>query len=168
MRPERVTRRGCADGDGGDAAVDRGDAGESTIAKGTAAVHGDGNVQRQSTQNLTASVTWASTTPATATINASGLAAALQAGSTTISATSGAIVGSTTLTVTAATGEPLIHAAVLLTGTTVSGQFYVDVQFTNAGTGNWPKCHCNGCDFPDFDRHRYSDLHSDVVPTDSG
>ena len=39
---------GCVDGDGGDAAIDRGDAGESDDRQGgDAAVHGDGNVQRQ-------------------------------------------------------------------------------------------------------------------------
>jgi len=53
-----------------------------------------------STQNLTASVTWNSTNPAAATINASGLATGVAAGSTIIQATSSSIGGSTALTVT--------------------------------------------------------------------
>ncbi len=54
-----------------------------------------------STQNLTSTATWASSTPAFATITAGGLASSLAIGTTTISATSGTVVGSTTLTVTA-------------------------------------------------------------------
>jgi len=57
--------------------------------------YGDG-----STINLTASVTWASSNVTTATISANGLATGLLLGSTTISATLGAISGSTTLTAT--------------------------------------------------------------------
>ena len=61
---------------------------------------------------VAASVAWASTTVATATINAaSGLASAIAAGQTTISATSGAIVGATLLTVTA-TANPIVAVAV--------------------------------------------------------
>ncbi|HEU5080695.1 MAG TPA: DUF4082 domain-containing protein [Opitutaceae bacterium] len=52
-----------------------------------------------STQNLTTQVTWASSDTSKATINSSGLATAIAAGPTTISATSGSKVGSTTLTV---------------------------------------------------------------------
>src|SRR5208282_228069 len=55
----------------------------------------------ESTQNLTSSVLWASSGVATATISSTGLASALSAGTTSISATSGTIVGSSTLTVTA-------------------------------------------------------------------
>jgi hypothetical protein len=53
-----------------------------------------------STPNLTSSVTWASSSPAIATINSAGLASDLTQGKTTISATQGSISGSTTLTVT--------------------------------------------------------------------
>jgi hypothetical protein len=62
-----------------------------------------GTYSDNSTRNITSSVTWASATPAAATINSSGLATAVAVGSSTISATSGTVVGSTTLTVTAAT-----------------------------------------------------------------
>ena len=53
-----------------------------------------------STQDLTASVTWASSSPSIATITAAGSATTAKVGSTKISATSGGIVGSTSLTVT--------------------------------------------------------------------
>ena len=51
-------------------------------------------------ENLTATVAWQSTNPAAAGINLAGLASALDAGATTIRAISGAIVGTTGLTVT--------------------------------------------------------------------
>ena len=53
-----------------------------------------------SSQNLTSSVTWTSSTTSVATITSVGLATALKQGNTTISATSGSIVGSTSLKVT--------------------------------------------------------------------
>ena len=59
-----------------------------------------------STQDLTTTVTWASSDGAVATISnaagSNGLATATGVGSTTVSATSGAVSGSTTLTVTQA------------------------------------------------------------------
>lgn len=58
-----------------------------------------------STQDLTSTVTWSSSDPAVASIsnatNSSGLVTALTVGSTTLTATRGAISGSTALTVTA-------------------------------------------------------------------
>ena len=56
-----------------------------------------------STTDLTAMVTWASSTPGVATISNAGLATTLAGGTTTISATRGAITGSTLLTAQAAT-----------------------------------------------------------------
>ena len=60
-----------------------------------------------STQDLTTQVTWASSDTAVATVSnaagSKGLATAASAGSTTVSATSGAVSGDTTLTVTDAT-----------------------------------------------------------------
>jgi hypothetical protein len=53
-----------------------------------------------STENLTSQVTWASSSPSIATVNATGLATALVNGVSTISATSGAIQGNTLLHVT--------------------------------------------------------------------
>jgi Domain of unknown function (DUF4082)/Bacterial Ig-like domain (group 2)/Putative Ig domain/Bacterial Ig domain len=51
------------------------------------------------TQNVTSQVAWTSLSPSVATINSTGLATAVNAGSTTISATLGTVTGSTTLTV---------------------------------------------------------------------
>jgi hypothetical protein len=63
-----------------------------------------GTFSDTSTADLTRSVTWTSGTPAVATVNASsGLANALTVGSTVITATSGSVSGSTTLTATPAT-----------------------------------------------------------------
>jgi len=56
-----------------------------------------------STQILTAGVTWSSTNQTVATINGSGVAATLTGGTTTIKATVGSVSGSTLLTVAAAT-----------------------------------------------------------------
>jgi trimeric autotransporter adhesin len=55
-----------------------------------------------SKQVISSSAIWKSSGIAIATINAAGMATALSAGSTTITATDGAIAGSTTLTVTSA------------------------------------------------------------------
>lgn len=67
-----------------------------------------GNASHQSTQNVTGSVTWASTAPAVATVNASGLATAVGAGTTTITASApgyaGPVSSSATVTVTSAGG----------------------------------------------------------------
>ena len=58
-----------------------------------------GTYSDNSTQNLTSSVTWASSNISIATINSTGLATAATAGATAISATMGGVVGSTTFTV---------------------------------------------------------------------
>lgn len=56
-----------------------------------------------STQSLTASVIWNSSTPLVATITSTGLATGVVTGQTAITATAGSVSGSTMLTVTAAT-----------------------------------------------------------------
>ena len=61
-----------------------------------------GTYSDSSTRNLTDVVSWASSNTAAATINTLGTATAVATGSSTISATLGAISGSTTLTVQAA------------------------------------------------------------------
>ncbi len=53
--------------------------------------------------NCTGTVTWASSAPGKATITGGGLATGIAGGSTTISATSGIVLGTTSLTVTALT-----------------------------------------------------------------
>jgi uncharacterized protein YjdB len=67
-----------------------------------------GNASHPSTQNITSLVTWASNAPSVATISATGVATAVGAGTTTITATSsgfnGPISSSATLTVTGSSG----------------------------------------------------------------
>ena len=66
-----------------------------------------GTYSDNSTQNLTSQVTWASSSPSVATVSTTaptkGLASAVSAGTTSISATLGSISGNTLLTVTSAT-----------------------------------------------------------------
>ena len=102
---QRYCRRGLGldhvDRNGPDAAIDRRDPANASIAKGaTQQFIATGTYSDSSTQNIT-TVTWASSTPATATITPAGLATGVAVGSSTISATIGAVSGSTTLTVTA-------------------------------------------------------------------
>ena len=61
-----------------------------------------GTFSDMTTQDITGTVTWASSAPSIASITVSGLATGLKIGSTTISATAGAVSGSTSLTVNAA------------------------------------------------------------------
>jgi uncharacterized protein YjdB len=58
-----------------------------------------GTLSNGTTENLTSSVTWASSDTTWATINSAGLATAVSAGPVTISATLGSISGTTSLTV---------------------------------------------------------------------
>lgn len=60
-----------------------------------------GNFSDGTTQNLTQSVTWNSSVPATASVNPTGAAVANAMGTATISATAGSVTGSASLTVTA-------------------------------------------------------------------
>jgi len=73
----------------------------SVAAGSTQQFTATGTYSNGSTQNLTSTATWTSSAPGVATINTAGLASALVPGQTTIAAGSGAINGSTTLTVTA-------------------------------------------------------------------
>ena len=74
-----------------------------SVAKGpTEQFTATGTYSDSSTQDLTSQVTWASATPAVATITAAGLATGVATGTSTISATLGGVTGSTVLTVTAA------------------------------------------------------------------
>lgn len=61
-----------------------------------------GNANHPSTQNITSSVTWTSSSPAVATVSASGLATAVGAGTTTITASSAAFNGPTSASATIA------------------------------------------------------------------
>jgi hypothetical protein len=75
----------------------------TVIAGQTQQFTATGRYSDDSTMDLTATATWASSVPAVATISAAGLATTLAGGTTTISATAGAISGSTTLTSQAVT-----------------------------------------------------------------
>ena len=71
-----------------------------TISTGsTQAFTATGTYADSSTQNLTSQVAWSSSSTSVATINSTGFATAVNAGSTTISATLGTVAGNTTLTV---------------------------------------------------------------------
>lgn len=74
-----------------------------------------GLYSNSSTLDLTNQVTWGSTTLSVATINSAGLASTLSPGSTTISATLGAVSGSTQLTVTLVGGCTLAPPPVVVT-----------------------------------------------------
>ena len=81
------------------------------------------------TQDITSSVTWASGTTSIATINSSGLATAVAAGISTISATLDSLSGETTLTITLAT---LVSIDVTPLNASVPNGF--TQQFTATGT----------------------------------
>ena len=74
-----------------------------------------------STQDLTTEVTWASSDDAVATVSNTGLATAASVGSTTVSATSGAVSGNATLTVIPAPLTVDQMVAALLTAVTGVG-----------------------------------------------
>ena len=82
-----------------------------------------------STQNLTSTAAWSSSAPKVATINAAGLANGLILGSTTITAVSGTVQGTTTLTVTA----PVL-ASIAVTPANSSIAAGNTQQFTATGT----------------------------------
>ena len=92
-----------------------------------------------STHDLTAEVTWASSNEAVATVSndagSKGLATAAGAGSTTVSATSGGVTGDTTLTVTDAT---LVSIEVTPTDASIvnglTQQFTATGVYTDAST----------------------------------
>ena len=78
-----------------------------SVAKGmTQQFTATGTYSDNSTQNLTSQVTWASATTSVATITAAGLATGVATGTSTSAPRSGAISGSTVLTVTAG-GAPV-------------------------------------------------------------
>jgi hypothetical protein len=89
------------------------------------------------TKDVTATATWASDTPATATVSNAGLATTFNTGTATISATSGTVSGASMLTVAPAT---LVSIAVspsstsILLGTTQ--QFAATGTYTDGGTKN--------------------------------
>ncbi|WP_406697341.1 Ig-like domain-containing protein [Singulisphaera sp. Ch08] len=88
-----------------------------------------GTYSDQSTRDLTTQVVWASSTQATATINAGGLASGAGLGTSTITATLGSVVGTTDLTVTA----PVV-VSIAVTPANPSLAKGLSQQFTATGT----------------------------------
>ena len=92
-----------------------------------------GTYSDNSTQNLTGSVTWSSSNTVAATISSStptqGLAKAVAAGNTTISATSGTISGSTALNVTSA-----VITSIAVSPANTNIPLGIAQQFTATGT----------------------------------
>ncbi|HEU5235108.1 MAG TPA: DUF4082 domain-containing protein [Terriglobales bacterium] len=89
-----------------------------------------GTYSDNSTQDISAEVIWSSSNTAVGTINNAGLATAIAGGSATITATQGAVSGSTTLTV-----QPtpiVISTTTLASG--VQGQAYSAVLTASGGT----------------------------------
>jgi hypothetical protein len=76
------------------------------------------------TQNLTATAAWSSSVPGIAAVNATGLAASVSAGITTISAASGAATGGAVLTV-----NPAVPVSLAVTPPTASIAFGAQQQF---------------------------------------
>ena len=88
-----------------------------------------GNFSDGSVQTLTQSATWSSSSPSVAKINSAGLAIGLVVGSTTITAVSGTVQGTATLTVT----SPLL-ASISVTPTNPSIAVGNTQQFMATGT----------------------------------
>ncbi|MCE9500539.1 MAG: Ig-like domain-containing protein, partial [Leptospira sp.] len=109
-----------------------------SVAYTAFATYSDGSVS-----NVTSSVTWASSNTTVATISDGGLAHSVAAGTTTISATLGAVTGQTNLTVTGETLENVIvspASGTIAKGTTLQFQataYYSDgltVDVTQSAT----------------------------------
>jgi trimeric autotransporter adhesin len=95
-----------------------------------------GTFTDQSTQDITSSVTWASSNNALASISGGGLAAALALGSLTISATSGSISGSTSVDVALAIlASIVIHPGTAKIAQLTSQQFSALGTYTDGATG---------------------------------
>ncbi|MCU1287405.1 MAG: beta-propeller repeat protein [Acidobacteriales bacterium] len=102
----------------------------STIQPGkTQQFTATGKLGDGTTRDVTSEATWTSSTPGTATITSAGLATAVAVGSTTITAASGGVTGTTTLTVSTQT---VVSIAITPTNPTVNvGQTQ---QFTATAT----------------------------------
>jgi len=88
-----------------------------------------GTYSDHSQKNLTNSVTWSSSSPATATVNSGGLASSVAVGTTTIAATLGNVAGSTTLTV-----NPAALFSIAVTPANGAVPLGVQQQFKAVGT----------------------------------
>ena len=89
-----------------------------------------GNYSDGSTQNLSSSATWSSSQTSVATIAAGGLATGITVGASTITATSGSITGTATLTV----GQPVLVAIAV---TPANSSFALGTTLQLAATGTY-------------------------------
>lgn len=89
-----------------------------------------GNYSNGTTQNLTATATWSSSSTSVATVASGGLATSAGVGSTTVSAASGSVTGSTTLTVTA----PILSSINIAPADPVLGYLGAVQQFRATGS----------------------------------
>ncbi len=131
----------------------------ATIVQGTTQQFaGTGTFTDGSTQDLTTSVIWSSSTPTVATISntagSQGLATSVGAGTTTITAKSGSVSQSTLLSVTIPQDQVLVGAgdimrcnylapgkstASLLDG--IAGTVFADGDLVYPGTSDWATCY---------------------------
>lgn len=98
-----------------------------------------GNYSDGSTANLTSSVTWTSSDPSVATINAAGLASGVAAGSATITAALNGVTGAASLTVTATVATLTSIAVTPPNPTFTAGatqQFTATATYSDGSTAN--------------------------------
>src|SRR6184192_2314009 len=94
-----------------------------------------GNYSDGSSRDLTALVTWGSSSTAVATVDANGLLTGVAAGSTTISATLGSVTKSTTITVTVPTIASISVTPVGLTlGIGINQQYTATATYSDGST----------------------------------
>jgi hypothetical protein len=110
--------------------------GATTGIGGTLQFSATGTYSNSTTQDVTESVTWTSGTPGTATISntagTKGLATAVAAGTSTITAQQGAVSGTRTFTVTSATLDRIEVTPAYASGPAgVTQQFLATAIFTN-------------------------------------
>src|SRR5712692_5545095 len=116
-------------------AINLSPAGASIPVNTTQQFTATGSYSDGSSRDLTALVSWSSSSTATASIDANGLATAVAAGSTTISATLGSVTQSTTLTVTAPTIASISVTPVGLTlGIGINQQYTVTATYSDGST----------------------------------
>jgi Bacterial Ig-like domain (group 2) len=113
---------------------------DSITAGATQQYTATGTFSDGTTENLTSLVGWTSSNTAVATINASGTTTAFTAGSATVTASSGGLTGSTTLTVTQPAGgsTPLLQTPLVQTNYEWMTQYYVQHPPTAGGSACAP------------------------------
>lgn len=95
-----------------------------------------GSYSDGSTANITTSVTWSSSKTSVATIQSSGLASAVGAGTATIKATSSSVSGSTSLTVTASVSSISISPSSVSIALGLTQQFKATAHYSNGTTSD--------------------------------